>query len=327
MARILSEGFEWGNTADLVMNGVEFNTSVVRSGAYSARMAQNADYIQFIFPAGITEFYLRAAVYQSSYGKEWQIYGDAGLVAKINFSNNRLTAYIGTTQIGNTGTGSNPPNQWNLVEVHYKMADSGGVFQIKIEGILLLDWSGDSNPNTSTQISHTWFPGGDASALYLDDMAINDTSGTEQNSWPGDGHILMFDANGNGDSSQLVGSDGNSTDNYLLVDETPPDGDTTYVVGSTAGQKDLYNVENHNLPSNAVLTLLWGEVLARAEAAGAGDIKVLVKSGATTHASPARTPTTTYGLFRTDYLTKDPSDNQAWSFNDLDNVQVGVEIQ
>jgi hypothetical protein len=279
----------------------------------------------------VTEFYLRAAVYTNGYSRDWLlINGNVGEVAKINLGNygsNQLTAFIGTTQIGATGGESVSLGKWNLVEMHYKLADSGGVFQIKIEGILLLDWSGDSNPNTSTQVSSIRLRGDNMSVLYLDDIAINDTSGTEQNSWPGDGHILMFDANGNGDFSQLTGSDGNSTDNYLLVDETPPDSDTTYVVGNTTGQKDLYNVENHNLPSNAALTLLWGQVLARAEAAGAGDIKVLLKSGATTHASPVRTPTTNYSLFRTDYLTKDPSDDQAWSFNDLDTVQVGVEIQ
>jgi hypothetical protein len=85
--------------------------------------------------------------------------------------------------------------------------------------------------------------GGDATLDYVvDDIGINDNTGSRQNSWPGEEKLIYQLVNGNGDSSQWTGSDGNSTDNYLLLDEVPPD-TADYVQSNTSGQADYYNME------------------------------------------------------------------------------------
>jgi hypothetical protein len=47
-------------------------------------------------------------------------------------------------------------------------------------------------------------------------------------------------SDGNGDFSQLVGSDADSTNNYLLVNEAGAPVTTSYVESDTVGQRDFY---------------------------------------------------------------------------------------
>lgn len=84
----------------------------------------------------------------------------------------------------------------------------------------------------------------DATLDYIvDDLAINDTAGSFENTWCGEGEVIVLRPNGNGDNSDWGGSDGNSTDNYLLVNEVPPDS-ATYVQDDTSGQIDDYEMES-----------------------------------------------------------------------------------
>lgn len=83
----------------------------------------------------------------------------------------------------------------------------------------------------------------DATLDYIvDDLAINDASGSSENTWCGEGEVICLRPNGNGDNSDWTGSDGNSTDNYLLVEEFPPD-TADYVQSNTSGQIDDYALE------------------------------------------------------------------------------------
>ena len=97
---------------------------------------------------------------------------------------------------------------------------------------------------TATPTNFRWaITQADATLDYsVMDLAINDTSGSVQNSWPGPENIFCLRPNGNGANSDWGGSDGNSTDNYLLVNEIPPDS-ANYVQDDTSGQIDDYNLD------------------------------------------------------------------------------------
>ena len=81
---------------------------------------------------------------------------------------------------------------------------------------------------------------GISGTTIFDDVYLMAGTGDE---FLGDCTVATLLPTGNGFVNQFVGSDGNSTDNYLLVDEQPPSS-TDYVGSATTGQQDLYTLTN-----------------------------------------------------------------------------------
>ena len=85
--------------------------------------------------------------------------------------------------------------------------------------------------------------------------------GLELNSgFSGEGFIIYRAPTGNGNTTQLDGSDGNQVDNYLLVDDNPVDTTTENVTTNTTGQYDTY--QKGTLPAsaasiNSVESVFW----------------------------------------------------------------------
>lgn len=110
----------------------------------------------------------------------------------------------------------------------------------RIDGTSFASGTVDLAANPTTV--HCGIDAGDATLDYIvSDLALNDTSGSSQTSWPGAESLVYLFPNGNGDNSDWGGSDGNNTDNYLLVNEIPPD-TATYVQDDTSGQIDDYEL-------------------------------------------------------------------------------------
>ena len=133
---------------------------------------------------------------------------------------------------------------WHSIEGKLKVADSGGEVIIKVDGVEIINYVGDTrNGGTSTKLDQ-WEcrPNGFSSNL-VDDWMLNDTTGSANNTWTGEVSIQGLRPTGNGAFSDLVGSDGNSVDNYQLVDEYPYN-ITDYVSSLTTGAKDTYDFSN-----------------------------------------------------------------------------------
>lgn len=67
----------------------------------------------------------------------------------------------------------------------------------------------------------------------MDDLYICDSNGSKNNTFLGAVRVRPIHPSGNGNSSQLVGSDGNSTDNYKLVSEDRIDNGVGAILGTT----------------------------------------------------------------------------------------------
>jgi hypothetical protein len=165
----------------------------------------------------------------------------------------------------------------------------------------------------------------------LDDIAINDLDGSRDTSWCGDGHVIALPPNGNSDSSQFVGSDSNSTDNYLLVDEFPATltgGGGDYVESDASGAIDFYQTMNPNptLKSNDAIQRVWVSATMRELSADGDTLQLGVKSGG----SPVWSAPIPLGVeFREhigDQFYTNPSTGQPWTKESLDTLQVGMKI-
>jgi hypothetical protein len=182
--------------------------------------------------------------------------------------------------------------------------------------------------------------GGDATLDYIvDDLAINDSAGADENTWCGEGEVIVLRPNGNGDNSQWTGSDGNSTDNYLLVNETPPD-TSSYVQSNTSGQIDDYELEATPaaMASNDIINVVHVGVYAAVDDATSADpnivLRIKASSGGTVEESAtldcnsitfnAPAPLPANDNYHLTLYDLPGGSTTPWTKADLDTAQVGI---
>lgn len=79
--------------------------------------------------------------------------------------------------------------------------------------------------------------------ILIDDIAINDTFGAVNNSWPGKGAIVGLKVTNGGNYSDFTPTPGTGESNWQDVVTVPPN-DATYLSSMTAGDKDTFLVED-----------------------------------------------------------------------------------
>lgn len=334
MARLWTEGFEMGDNLFWTFvsggsQGLVTAAGQFRSGVY-AYYVDNGAGVYRLFSSALSELYLRIPC---------RINSSNGLADVIQFRNGATTLVkIGTNasnlieiEVGATvvATGLTPLdfNDWYLLEIRYKLDNATGEVTVRLDGATEATFSGDTQPGADTTFDRLYIqhPGGGGNRhFFMDDLAANDISGVTNNSWPGQGFVVRLAPNGDGSSSQWVGSDGNSVNNSLLVDEVPPNADTDYVETTVATQTDLYAAADYTLPSGHSVLRAWVETRAKDQAAAGGQMQLGVKSGATESWSASRTLTGSYDQVKGNDLTTDPNTALAWTESALDAIEMGI---
>lgn len=124
--------------------------------------------------------------------------------------------------------------------------DSTGTVDVRRDGISILSISGvdTKNGGTETVISTIgWTQAGVNTQHLIDDIYISNNQGSLNNGFLGEIVVETLYPNGSGTHSGLVGSDGDSINNFQNVDETSPN-DSDYNGSATVGAKDTYNLSN-----------------------------------------------------------------------------------
>ncbi len=273
-----------------------------------------------------TEIYFRARVYYQSFlivspSISFR-YGETTLLGMV--WNHALTRFdLSGAVSGSTAIGSFPMGRWVLLEVRFRIDGAAGVVTVKADGIEVYTSTGDTL-GTLTGVDNILM---DAtySAMFVDDLALNDTTGGEDNSWCGDGYVEALLPDGNGDQSDFTGSDGNKVDNYLLVDEVPNDGDTSYVEDSVPGEFDLYTLANFD-GTNKIVRRVWVESRARSTASVGDQCRLIVKTGGSVYKSAGIGLPASYARQVGEDYRVNPNSGIAWTDADLDALQAGIEV-
>lgn len=244
MARIFLDGFEGG---DLSQFGANSGAAIVSTsglnmdGNYCLDLVTEA-YAYLLLPTPEDDEIYMSFLYRplSAKGSTWgsaimSLYSGATLVARIlkpaGFGN--ISAYAGETLLSTTARAFTGGTTF-LVEWYYKIADSGGRCVVKVDGIIWMDFTGDTNvaaPTTFNSLQVGTDSLSDADAHY-DNIILDDAN------WIGKRNIASNIANGAGATTQLTPSTGA---NYSCVDEVPPSA-TDYVSGNTNDLVDTYSV-------------------------------------------------------------------------------------
>lgn len=333
MTRLWTDGAE--DPAGLAVlsgyTGTAIATSPVRSGVYAYRVSGSSSmYRNF---SDLSEGYFRVGWYAKSNTDVYKSVrfrnGTTELITMgLSTTDKHFRVLIGGSVVA-TGTFAYNTFTYYALEFRIKIDDTAGVVQLKVDGVIDIDYTGDTKPGTATAInnlllaSNNDFPD-PISEMYFDDLAINDTTGTVDNSWCGDGRVIYLAPNAAGDTTQLTPSAGA---NYAAVDDRPHDSDSTYVEGSTVDNRDLYNLAASGLAAGSTIGRVIPIASAKDTVANGGKIKLGLKTSTTEYFGDDLTLTTGYTpQYGSQYLTN-PLTGNPWTIAELDALQMGVKVR
>ena len=202
-----------------------------------------------------------------------------------------------------------------LIEVYYKPNTTVGVFQVKVNGAMVINYSGNTTPSAlqinAIKLSQT---GGASLVLYYDDIIVDNAA------WIGNTFIPGIFPNAVGNSSQFTPSVGS---NYTCVDEKPAS-DTDYNATDTAGLLDTYP----HTALSGVANVLCVQVQARAMQEGIAppqNLKLALRSVGVDYLGTVNPiPTTNYKALAYIWQTN-PLDGSPWTPAIVNATEIGME--
>jgi hypothetical protein len=282
----------------------------------------NQDWLTFTFPANKTEIYM---------GFAW--YGDV----LPSTGNKRLLQFTGpntTLDIANGGiltafSQSSPTamsaDTWHYIEIHYIPLNSGGTFTLKLDGATVIDFSGDTTSSQETISGINFFSGTENNYTgAFDDIVINDTSGSVNNSWPGIVRLLPLRPRAAGVDADWSRAGLDLGANFLQASRVGKFGTLPLLQASTTGLRDSYRVDMPDLPDGAAIKNVIA--VARATAgSGSGNLKLgVIGNLGTENQSASQALTAAYKAF-THVVALNPDDSAAWEEADINNIEVSIE--
>lgn len=243
-------------------------------------------------------------------------------------SNTIIYARNGTTLA--TGSTSLITSTWYYIEWKLLVDNATGYSEVRINGDVEMTFTGDTQASANANIGQFGFDGeysvfSDSGSVFsLDDIYVLDTTGSAPNDdFLGDVRVECLFPNDNGNSSQFLGSDSNSTDNYLLVDDTSPDGDTTYVEDDVVSDKDTYAYTDLEVTTGIVYGVQLVPMVRKTDT-GARKFKPVTRLSATEVDGTEQTLGSTYLYFPE--IQEEKPGGGAWLVADVNSAEFGVKV-
>lgn len=347
MSFIFADGFDWVTAwADLYdrgyalfSNGVTIDTVNMHSGRACLSM-DSSEWAKHVFrnPSSDTvfiSFWFRSNLV--SLTKNFLAIFHGGTSEYYNIikmdTNGKLSwmPYSGGALAG-PSTNSLTADTWHHIEIKCKFTNStsAGDCLLKVDGGTWLDLGSGKDTMwgsiaTGTGLGmYAGHAGLDDS--YFDELVIwDDQGGAPWNTWQGKLQIETLKPNGNGNSSDFLGSDADSTDNYLHADEDTQDGDTSYSGSATVTDKDLYAYQDI---TGDVSTVQAVQVVSVAKRTGSTTRKA--KALARTASIDYQGSEVLLGLDAYEYHEEqwlvNPNTTSAWIESEVNGAEFGLEI-
>jgi hypothetical protein len=225
-------------------------------------------------------------------------------------------------------------NTWQYIEMQATIDDVTGTCIVRVDGVEWINFTGDTrNAGTSTNIDTLRMVWGTLTGpplIKFDDVYVLNgtdatiTTGRPDNDFLGVVSVEALYPDGNGATSQWVGSDGNTTDNYLLIDETTMS-TADYVATGTDGARDLWTVSNVSASTQQVLAIQTFLNAVKLDT-GTAHMATLIRESSGTVTADATTNelSTTYTSIYGPLRPTKPSGG-AWTVSEVNALQVGAE--
>lgn len=360
MARMWTCGFELQSaTAEFGVNSGTVNggdvvpgisTTVHRQGTASARfnLSAQTSYIEHQITSGTVvrtfhRLYVRVDTLPSTETNIYAVGQASNFPGSLRLLPNG-TFVLRDSSAGTTLTGTSPAvtlGRWHRLEIDFTDVASGqSAFRGYMDGTQFADAlctniNGFSRIRIGPQVAATV-------DLYIDDVAINDTSGTAQTGLPGPGSVVHLRPNAAGDNNlwaTAVGGTAGTANNYTRVSERTPDDATSYNQTSVSGTTtiDDFNVEDRStagIGASDSITLVQVGGRVASDNTTAASIVYRLKgqaSGTVQESASVTVANTSWSVHagqspRPYQLTAyvNPQGNAAWTPSALDTIQIGV---
>jgi hypothetical protein len=226
-------------------------------------------------------------------------------------------------------------NAWAYVECKWLIDDTVGTFEIRVNTIPVLTYSGDTRVSDAANFG-VWnsvrlftvnaVSGGGlvlrASDLYLADLTAPNAA--DVHDCLGDGQVATIMPNAAGASTGWTPAGATNWDTQH--DRPAPDDDATYVRAVTAGTQDTYQFED--IPVGSVVKAAQLSLLPRKETEGSATLAPLVHQGATDYVGPTQgVGNILYDRYLLQPYDLNPATAAAWTDATINAGQWGLRKQ
>lgn len=345
MALLFLDSFDHYSTSQFarkwteVTGGVSINTTNGRRGTGSARIGNSTTQslrksLGTNAATIIVGFGVKLAGSISSAGYLFG-FGDTGADQMTLFVNADATLSIrrATTNVATSVATLNLSGVYQYIEIKI-VHGAAGSYELRLDGVNILSASGVDTTNTANNYANqillfnrvgsplTGFAIG--TSIDVDDLYVCDGTGSSNNDFLGDVRVDCFLPSGNGNSSQFIGNDSNSTDNYLLVDETPANDDTDYVQSTNVSDKDTYAFPNMSHTPASIYGLQINMQASKTDS-GLRTLQSVIRSDGVDTDGTAKALSSGYvNLMQISEV--DPDTSAAWTQSGFDAAEFGVKV-
>lgn len=331
MARLFIEGFEHGSATTLLFNnssGASVSGSPP-SGFTGSYYGTFTSYAQLNLSAE-TEVYISAKIRFIDYSLNiplFQFYDASAtptgaLVMVYSSPNTFYLRILRGAQSGGTVLETDDTimsaTTVRLLEVHYKPLDTGGDFEVKIDGVTVIDYSGDTTAGLQeiSQIKFGYHNYGNPTGLWWDDIVVDNAD------WIGNTRIQKLQISGAGATAAVW--DASTGSPYACVDEIPYS-DTDYIYTNTSGECDTYTCADLSGNISEIKCLVVQARMSYEGSPSPTKQKIAIKSGETEYYGNDISPTLSFTNFNKIW-EKNPSDGiTAWTTAAINSLEIGVK--
>lgn len=212
---------------------------------------------------------------------------------------------------------------WHYYEVYFKPAYSSGRAVVYVDGVLVIDFTGDTTADK--QYINAWqISGVETNSAHpptaFDDIVVNDPNGTANNTFPGMVRLLPLRPAADGTYNQWaraavdLGSNAAQARNGTF--------DFTMLQTPNADRKTTFIPELPDLPAGATIKNIIINAFARVES-GAGTIAPMVISNSTESVAADQTLVSSWKC-HSQVWDVNPDDSLPWEEADLATLEIGV---
>ncbi len=211
---------------------------------------------------------------------------------------------------------------WYYLELQALIDNAAGAFDLHVGGVSVLSDTGiDTKEGTHDYCDVVKLISPSGVDILFDDFYVLNNSGSVNNDFLGNVHVLAIFPDGDGTSSDWTPNTGN---NFECVDDITADGDTTYVESNTANHVDLYTYDD--LASSMNIKGIQINTDCRDTDANTYTIITEIRSGGNTYDDAGQ------ALGTTSYVTKryiseaDPNTSNSWVYTDINSAEFGIKV-
>lgn len=267
--------------------------------------------VGFYIPSG-SSTNLIAFQGKNAAGVQWTVYFNQSTRAI------RITTGADNATLAATAGGAWNYSTWYYLECKVTVGNSAA-YEVRLNGGTILSGTGDTQQQSTTDITIIGFGGLNISGGGVDDIYIADTSGTDNTDFLGDVKSIIYLP----DADQATGwTRSTGATNFGVVDENPPNDDTDYVSAASAGLIDRYT--HADVASDQSIKCVTHVMKRRKTDAGVTQMRSNCRSNSVDYTGATIAVPDSYA-YHLQLWENDPNTTDPWTVANLNAAAFGPE--